>query len=59
LQLTEAGTIASAVTGFMGAGASAATIPVVRFNHPFPIFVRDDATGAVLFAAVVENPTAP
>ena len=28
----------------------------LRLNHPFLMFLRDDSTGAILFAARVENP---
>ncbi len=59
-KMTEAGTIASAATGIaVRAGAVRAdqTKPlVIRLNHPFLLLLRDNTTGAVLFAIRIVNP---
>jgi len=58
-QVTEAGTVASAATGIGVVGAAVpVAAPVVKFDHPFLLFLRDNTTRAVLFAAVVVNPLA-
>ncbi|MGO9752085.1 MAG: serpin family protein [Solirubrobacteraceae bacterium] len=59
-KMTEAGTIASAATG-ISAGAMAIAPdqtkpPVIRLNHPFLLLLRDNTTGAVLFAVRIVNP---
>lgn len=59
-KMTEAGTIASAATGIsVGAMAIApdqTKPPVIRLNHPFLLLLRDNTTGAVLFAVRIVNP---
>lgn len=58
LKVDEAGTVAAAATGVsIAPTAIAAPSPTtLRLDHPFLLFLRDDATGAVLFAARVANP---
>jgi len=58
LKVDEAGTVAAAATG-IAVGTTAIETPPslhIRLNHPFLVFLRDDKTGAVLFAARVANP---
>jgi serpin B len=59
-KMTEAGTIASAATGIaVRAGAIRADQIkplVIRLNHPFLLLLRDNTTGAVLFAIRIVNP---
>jgi serpin B len=59
LQVTPQGTTAAAATGIgVVATATRAGEPrVVVIDHPFLFLVRDDATGAVLFESLVENPS--
>jgi len=58
LHVTAWGTEAAAATG-IGVGVSATTSKVrVVFDHPFLFLVRDTKTGAILFAAEVQNPAA-
>ncbi len=58
LQVTPQGTTAAAATGVgVVATATRAGEPrVVIIDHPFLFLVRDDATGAILFESMVENP---
>ncbi len=57
----EAGTVAAAAT-VVGIGLSLVRPPhgriVFNANHPFLFFLRDDRTGAVLFAGRVTDPSA-
>ena len=56
LQVTPKGTTAAAATG-VGVSISAVEVPQrVVVNHPFLFLVRDNATGAILFESMVENP---
>jgi serpin B len=58
LKVDEAGTVAAAATG-ISVGTTAIEMPPplhVTLDHPFLVFLRDDKTGAVLFAARVANP---
>lgn len=48
---------ATAVLGETGGGPSAAKTITVRLDHPFLFFVRDIATGAVLFMGRVTDPS--
>ncbi|HEX4306814.1 MAG TPA: serpin family protein [Solirubrobacterales bacterium] len=63
LAVDEEGTVAAAVTGVAVIGTSKQAIPrdAVAFDadHPFLFFLRDDDTGAVLFAGRVDDPTLP
>jgi serpin B len=56
----EEGTEAAAATAAVLAGFSAPLDPplTLRFDRPFLFLIQDDATGAPIFAGVVENPTA-
>jgi serpin B len=61
LAVGEEGTVASAATGLVTVPVSAKPeLPeAIKFdvNHPFLVFLRDDDTGAVLFAARVVDPS--
>jgi serpin B len=54
----EQGTVAAAATGIAIEPTAIAPEPATRFtlDHPFLVFLRDDATGAVLFVAQVSDP---
>jgi serpin B len=58
LRVDEAGTVAAAATGIAIEPTAIAPQPATRLtlDHPFLVFLRDDATGAVLFTAQVTNP---
>jgi len=57
LQVTPKGTTAAAATGVgVGMSATQATLHPIVIDHPFLFLVRDDATGAILFESMVENP---
>ncbi len=60
LRVDETGTIAAAATGASVVATAVAPVraPTVNVNHPFLLFLRDGATGAVLFAGRVSDPTA-
>jgi serpin B len=61
LKVDEAGTVAAAATGISLEPTAAPVLGNVvslRLNRPFLLFLRDDATGAVLFAARVNDPAA-
>ncbi|MFO7549713.1 MAG: serpin family protein [Acidimicrobiia bacterium] len=58
VSVDEAGTEAAAATAVV-IGVTSAPIgePIeLRFDRPFVFFIEHDATGAILFAGVVENP---
>ena len=57
IAVDEAGTEAAAATA-VGVGATSA--PSIQFvaNRPFAFYIRDNATGTVLFMGRVHNPTA-
>ncbi len=60
LAVDEQGTVAAAATGasvIATAEAPQYSTPIT-VNHPFLLFLRDGATGAVLFAGRVSDPTA-
>ncbi len=59
LNVDEAGTVAAAATGISVVPTLAPAGHVTRLvlDHPFLALVRDDQTGAILFAARVMNPT--
>jgi serpin B len=57
LKVDEQGTVAAAATGLGLAGAAAPSKPAnVTLDHPFLLFLRDDQSGAILFAGRVANP---
>jgi serpin B len=62
IKVDEKGTEAAASTAVLVAAASAMAMPtkVESFvaDHPFLFFVRDQASGAILFAGRVDDPTA-
>jgi serpin B len=58
LKVDEQGTVAAAATGI---SVEPTAVPVgpttaLKLDHPFLAFLRDDATGAILFVAQVTNP---
>jgi serpin B len=57
MRVDEAGTVAAAATG-ISVLPTAILAPTVRLtvNRPFLLFLRDDTTGAILFAGRVMNP---
>jgi serpin B len=59
LTADEQGTIAAAATGISTEPTALPGGPIVRLtvDHPFLFFLRDDATGAVLFAGRVVDPS--
>jgi serpin B len=59
LRVDEQGTVAAAATGIAFEPTAIRGGPTVSLtlNHPFLLFLRDDASGAILFAARVEDPT--
>ncbi len=59
LKVDEFGTVAAAATGISLTPTAVAPSPVTRLtlDHPFLLFLRDDVTGAVLFAGRVADPT--
>jgi serpin B len=59
LKVDESGTVAAAATGISltpTAVERGATVNVT-LDHPYLLFLRDDSTGAILFAARVANPS--
>ncbi len=57
LQVTPTGTKAAAATGISDEPTSIAESGPILIDHPFLFLVRDNATGTILFEAMVENPT--
>lgn len=57
IQVDESGTTAAAGTGGFGITTVAAPVFNMVMNRPFFFAVRDGATGALLFAGVVLDPT--
>ncbi len=61
IDVDEKGTEAAAATavlGGTGGGPGVAKVITLAFDHPFLFFVRDLATGAVLFMGQVTDPSA-
>jgi len=58
LRVDEQGTVAAAATGIALEPTAIEVRPatVLTLDHPFLAFLRDNATGAILFAAQVANP---
>jgi serpin B len=58
VEVDERGTVAAAATAVLArAGGRPAEPARFRADHPFLYFLRDTATGAILFAGRVANPT--
>jgi serpin B len=58
LKVDEEGTEAAAATGVAIESATGPSYESITINHPFLFLIRDTKTGAILFAAEVENPNA-
>jgi serpin B len=58
LKVDEQGTVAAAATGINLVPTALPGGPqtTLKLDHPFLAFLRDDATGAILFVAQVTNP---
>ncbi|MEA2197207.1 MAG: serpin [Solirubrobacteraceae bacterium] len=58
LKVDEQGTVAAAATGIALVPTALPGGPqtTLKLDHPFLAFLRDDATGAILFVAQVTNP---
>jgi len=58
LRVDEQGTIAAAATGIAVEPTAIPVAPATRLtlDHPFLLFLRDDASGAILFVGQVTNP---
>jgi serpin B len=58
VKVDEKGTEAAAATASVMARASAALAPTVEFkaDHPFLFFIRDNASGMILFMGRVADP---
>jgi serpin B len=58
LKVDESGTVAAAATGISLTPTAVRLGPAVglTLNHPYLLFLRDDDTGAILFAARVADP---
>jgi serpin B len=58
LRVDEQGTVAAAATGIAVQPTAIAPEPATTLdlNHPLLLFLRDDRSGAILFAAQVTNP---
>lgn len=57
LKVTEAGTEAAAATGISTVPTAVApSRPAIVFDRPFLFVIRNTTTGALLFAAAIENP---
>ena len=59
LRVDEQGTVAAAATGISLEPTAIAPAPATRLtlDHPFLVFLRDDATGTILFTAQVTDPS--
>jgi serpin B len=59
LKVDEQGTVAAAATGVALQPTAAAPSPVTRLtlDHPFLLFLRDEESGAILFAGRVTDPS--
>jgi serpin B len=57
VSVDEAGTEAAAATAVLAVGTAIAEQPTkITLDKPFLFYVRDDATGAILFLGRVETP---
>jgi serine protease inhibitor len=61
LAVDEQGTVAAAATGIAIQPTAGTPGPVTRvtLDHPFLLFLRDDQSGAILFAGRVADPSRP
>jgi serpin B len=59
LTVDEQGTVATAATGvsFLPTAVAPSAATNLTLNHPFLLFLRDDRSGAILFAGRVSDPT--
>ena len=59
LQVDEEGTVAAAATMEAMAAGAASAEPAITFrvDHPFVCAIRDNATGTLLFAGVIRDPS--
>ncbi len=57
VSVNEAGTEAAAATAVIGGTTSAPEPAAINLDHPFLFFIRDDATGAILFVGRIQDPT--
>jgi serine protease inhibitor len=59
LKVDEQGTVAAAATGisFLPTSAPGGPIRNLTLDHPFLLFLRDNSTGAILFAGRVADPS--
>ncbi|KYF58626.1 serine protease [Sorangium cellulosum] len=57
VSVNEAGTEAAAATGVVIGETSAPEPATIHFDRPFLFFIRDHATGAILFVGRVANPS--
>ncbi|WP_437816095.1 serpin family protein [Sorangium sp. So ce1078] len=57
VSVNEAGTEAAAATAVVIGETSAPEPATIHFDRPFLFFIRDHATGAILFAGRVANPS--
>ncbi|AUX20739.1 proteinase IV [Sorangium cellulosum] len=58
VSVDEAGTEAAAATAVVIGETAAPEPATIRFDRPFLFFIRDHATGAILFVGRVANPSA-
>ena len=56
LEVDEEGTVAAAATAVVMARAALVVPTEIRIDHPFFCAIRDDTTGALLFAGAIRNP---
>lgn len=57
LRVAEKGTVAAAATGVsIGSTAIPSGRVTINLDHPFLFLIRDNTTGAVLFASQIQNP---
>jgi serpin B len=60
IAVDERGTVAAAVTAEVGGAGSAGDPPpetTFHIDHPFLYFIRDDASGTVLFMGRIDDPS--
>jgi len=57
VSVNEAGTEAAAATAVIGGTTSAPEPAEITLDHPFLFFIRDRATGAILFVGRIQDPS--